>query len=202
MQCSAAAQRLQVTTAPKDPGCRLLRLQQSQCLDHSLSAAGGTVIMKKIFCTGLSNGFKKRGGGRENQHRIWKISQSAHLTLQQTSENEDHGGIKMTKLDLFTVGKLHTVSLCKKSAHNSVFYSMGKKKCIYTYDSPSVMILIHWYFIIRGYLGAKRWVRCPSQGFLLSHFLFPYSLIRTLEGLNDLRDLFKISRKYNTRVSK
>lgn len=34
----------------------------------------------------------------------------------------------MTKLDLFTVGKLHTVSLCKKSAHNSLFYSMGKKK--------------------------------------------------------------------------
>lgn len=70
-------------------------------------------------------------GGRKNQHRIWKISQSAHLTLQQTSEDEDQGGIKMTKLDLFTVGKLHTVSLCKKSAHYSLCYSMGKNLYIH-----------------------------------------------------------------------
>lgn len=64
----------------------------------------------------------------------------------------------MTKLDLFTVGKLHTVSLCKKSAHDSLLYSMGKK-CIYTYDSPSVMILTQWYFFITGSLRAKRRLR-------------------------------------------
>lgn len=37
----------------------------------------------------------------------------------------------MTKLDLFTVGKLHTVSLCKKSAHDSLLYSMGKNVFIH-----------------------------------------------------------------------
>lgn len=37
----------------------------------------------------------------------------------------------MTKLDLFTVGKLRTVSLHKKSAHDSLFSSMGKKVYIH-----------------------------------------------------------------------
>lgn len=76
----------------------------------------------------------------------------------------------MTKLDLFTVGKLHTVSLCKKSAHDSLFYSMGKNVHIHN-DSPSVMILyrnrVPW---------SKEMDEMTSQGFQLYPFLSFYDI--------------------------
>lgn len=68
---------------------------------------------------------------------IWKISQLTHLSLNcRLLVDGSQGGIKTAKLNLFTVGRLYTVSLCEKyvgkSPSNCGNMSKGKETSLAT----------------------------------------------------------------------
>lgn len=60
---------------------------------------------------------------------VWKISQFTHLPLYcRLLDDGNQGGIKMVKLNLFTVGGLYSASLCEKYVGKNLPNSRNMRK--------------------------------------------------------------------------